>query len=105
MDVFMFFNEHPIHLVETEVYIPVRGRVVLYDAYTNNVRESESVEEGRGSRIAIKLAPLETIILLAGTAIQDRPASERSTQANREILVEGPWLVATATSKVYPQAQ
>jgi hypothetical protein len=88
--------------VDTEVYIPVSGRVVLYDAYTNKVKESESVEEGNGSRIAIQLAPFETIVVLAGEAIQDTPASERSTQANREILIEGPWSVATATSKAYP---
>jgi hypothetical protein len=49
------------------------------------------------------LMPLDhkPIIVLAGTAIQDIPASERSTQANREILFEGPWSVATATSKAY----
>jgi hypothetical protein len=102
MDVFMFFNEHPIQLVDTEVYIPVSGRVVQYDAYTNKVKESGSVEEGIGSRIAIQLAPFETIVVLAGAAIQDTWAYDRSTQANREIRFEGPWSVATATSKAYP---
>jgi hypothetical protein len=39
MDVFMFFNEHPSERIETEVLLPVTGRVLFYDAFTNKTLE------------------------------------------------------------------
>jgi hypothetical protein len=101
MDVFMFFNEHPNREVDTEVQLPVTGGVLVYDAYTNKLRESGSVNEGNGSLINIRLAPSETIVLISGVDA-DWEAGRHVSPGKLSMSIEGPWSVSTATSEQYP---
>ncbi|ULT54863.1 glycosyl transferase family 2 [Neobacillus drentensis] len=102
MDVFMFFNEHPIHEIETEVELPLTGKVLFYDAYENIVRDAPVRTEGVKSFVSIKLAPFETIVVVSGTdlsGIEGRPCLNKLQIAS---TVESHWSLSTATSLQYP---
>ncbi|RCW43502.1 glycosylhydrolase-like jelly roll fold domain-containing protein [Paenibacillus prosopidis] len=103
MDVFLFFNEHPTQAIDTEVYLPVTGSVTLYDAYTNKLLESDSVQEGEGSRLKLKLPASETIVIIvSGEELGEWEAAKPITDEKLIMALTGPWSVATATSEQYP---
>ncbi|WP_077620650.1 glycosylhydrolase-like jelly roll fold domain-containing protein [Bacillus sinesaloumensis] len=103
MDVFMFFNEHPLDEIETEVKIPFTGEIFNYDAYENRVRKARVVQKDEYSLVSIKLAPFETIVVVAGLehrVFELSPVVERLQQSAN---IEGPWSLSTATSEQYPE--
>jgi hypothetical protein len=102
MDVFMFFNEHPNKEVDTEVYLSVTGSLQFYDAYANKLMESDSVKEGDGSLLKLKLPPSETIVLISGTEHGEMEAGKQLSNGKLCLSIEGPWSVSTATSEQYP---
>lgn len=102
MDVFMFFNEHPIHEIETEVELPVTGKVLLYDAYENIVRDAHIGVEGGKAFISIKLAPFETIVVVSGSDLSGIESSPNLNKLRIASTVEGPWSLSTAKSEQYP---
>ena len=102
MDVFMFFNEHPIHEIDTEVYLPVTEKVCFYDAYDNRLLESGSVREGNGSLLGLKMLPSQSILVISGAALDDLDAVKRMPDMELCMSIEGPWSVAMATSEQYP---
>lgn len=102
MDVFMFFNEHPIHEIETEVELPVTGRVLFYDAYENIVRDASVRADGVKSLISIKLAPFETIVVVSGSDLSGIEGSPRLNLLQMASTVEGSWSLSTANSFQYP---
>ncbi|WP_337102583.1 glycosylhydrolase-like jelly roll fold domain-containing protein [Paenibacillus sp. YIM B09110] len=101
--VFMFFNEHPNKEIITEVVLPVTGDIRFYDAYTNQVLEAESVIEGDRSVLKLNLPASETIVVIAGLALDRiKAAAKRMIRGNLITAIEGPWTVTTATSEQYP---
>ncbi|CAM4104177.1 glycosyl transferase family 2 [Paenibacillus alkaliterrae] len=102
LGVHMFTNEHPFQSIATEVVLPVKGRVLLYDAFRNVLSESGGVESGDGTSMSLRLSPYESVIVLTGTGMLDIPASKRSEESMNETVIEGPWTIATATSEQYP---
>ncbi|QOS79414.1 glycosyl transferase family 2 [Paenibacillus sp. JNUCC31] len=102
MEVFMFFNEHPAKDINTEVILPVTGCVQFYDAYTNQVLKSECVKQGNSSLIRLNLAKSETIVVIAGSALDGIEAVAKPTTDKLITAIEGPWNVYTATSQQYP---
>jgi hypothetical protein len=104
LDVYMFFNEHPMQHINTEVLIPVTGRVVCYDAYHNKTVEAGRPEDDKSTSLQLTLAPFESITVLAGKGIEDVEALPgRGLATGEDIAISGPWLVATATSEQYPK--
>lgn len=102
MDVFMFFNEHPYHAVDTEIYLPVKGDVKFYDAFTNKLLEARCLNEGEGTLIKLSLAPSESIIAISGNALVGLGAEKQKSKGHLCQTIEGPWKVSTATSEQYP---
>lgn len=102
MDVYMFFNEHPHREIHTEVFLPVSGDVLLYDAYANRVREPDSILDEGGISLKLVLSPTETIVAIAGSKLEELEAEQRVAPIQTTISVEGPWRVSTATAKQYP---
>jgi hypothetical protein len=102
MDVFMFFNEHPIREIDTEVHLPVAGRILMYDAYDNKLLESDSSPDGSGSLLRLQLLPSQSILVIAGEALDDLEAEKPMTNLKPHMSIDGPWAVATATSEQYP---
>lgn len=101
-DVFMFFNEHPNRAVDTEVYLPVPGKVKLYDAYANKLMESGSITEGDRSIVKLSLQPTETIVMVSGPGIGEWNTEIKRVENNMLMSIEGPWSISTATSEQYP---
>lgn len=102
MDVYMFFNEHPIHDVKTEILLPVTGDILLYDAYENKVKDAVYKKVEDGSLLSLKLAPFETIIVLLGSELEGIEAEPIQVVGELETVIEGPWKVSIATSEQYP---
>ncbi|WP_338119239.1 glycosylhydrolase-like jelly roll fold domain-containing protein [Paenibacillus polysaccharolyticus] len=103
MEVFMFFNEHPSKDIDTEVVIPVTGCVRLYNAYTNQVLESECVKEGEGALLKLKLPASETVVVIVGPELEQVEALSIPMTSNELItVIEGPWKISTATAEQYP---
>lgn len=102
MDVYMFFNEHPIHEIETEVELPVTGKVLFYDAYENIVRDSHVRAEASKSLLTLKLAPFETITVISGTDLSGLEVSPIVNKLQSASIVEGSWSLSTANSLQYP---
>lgn len=102
-DVFMFFNEHPSKDIDTDVVLPVTGSVRFYDAYTNQVLQAECVKEGDGSLLRLHLPASETIVVIAGPALDEVEAGAKPMTTDKLITaIQGPWTVSTATSEQYP---
>jgi len=106
LDVFMFFNEHPYHSIETTVHLPTSGRTLLYDAFSNRLLEADGVDGHDGSSLPLQLSPYESVIVLAGEGVRNLPTQERHGAWLRQDTsvqpVEGPWTLGTATSEQYP---
>jgi alpha-L-rhamnosidase len=102
IDVYMFFNEHPVHEIETEVELPVSGKVLFYDAYENFCRDMDVRSEAGKNVLTLKLAPFETITVISGnglTGLERNPIVNRLQTAS---IVEGSWSLSTANSFQYP---
>jgi hypothetical protein len=102
MDVYMFFNEHPLHEIDTEVQLPVTGEIMCYDAYDNSVSRAEVAEKGEHSLVSIRLAPFETVVVVAGLVDNTLAKSTKVTKLQQAAPIEGPWSLSTATSEQYP---
>lgn len=102
MDVFMFFNEHPIQDICTEVILPVKGSLVFYDAYSNKVIHTCSVQEGDSTRISLELSPFEAIVVLSSDCFEPFETAPDLKRDGEEILIESLWSISTAISEQYP---
>jgi hypothetical protein len=102
MNVYMFFNEHPIHEIETEVELPVTGEILFYDAYQNIVRDAHVSTNGVKSLISIKLAPFEAIVVVSGSDLTGFDVSPNLNKLQAVNSIEGPWSLTTAKSEQYP---
>ncbi|MRH45111.1 glycosyl transferase family 2 [Aquibacillus halophilus] len=102
MDVYMFFNEHPLYEIETEVQLPVTGRLFFYDAFDNSVRKAQVVEKGENSLVSIKLSPFETVVVVSGSLDETLELSPELRTLQQAATIEGPWTLSTATSEQYP---
>ncbi|RCW76994.1 glycosylhydrolase-like jelly roll fold domain-containing protein [Saliterribacillus persicus] len=102
MDVYMFFNEHPLHEIETEAELPITGKVLCYDAYDNRARNAQVVKKGETSLVSIKLAPNETIVVVAVSEDKTLKLSPNLKKLEQVATIEGPWSLSTATSEQYP---
>jgi len=85
------------------------GPVGRYDALTNNLSAFASAEQGGETQLTLQLSPYETALLVSGAAVNPllaalpalAPAAASPATAN-ELVVSGPWQIATATAKQYP---
>jgi hypothetical protein len=106
LHIYMFFNEHPYHSVETTVSLPARGRALVYDAFNNRLSELNFVEELGDMRFSLHLSPYESSVVVMGEEMQGIPVDNqygtRPKQAAKALVVEGPWSIATATADRYP---
>lgn len=103
MDVFMFFNEHLSKEIDTEVILPVTGCVRFYNAYTNEVLDTECEKDGAGSRLKLKLPASETIVVIAGPTLDEVETASKPVKTDTLLTtIQGPWSVSTATSEQYP---
>ena len=102
LDVFMFANEHPFHEVHTNVRMPVREPVVLYDAFKNRVLAVDLEKNGDTTCLPIHLSAYESIIVLAGKAMTGIVAAPPMTSGNAIKAIEGRWSLSHATSEQYP---
>ncbi|MBY9078348.1 glycosyl transferase family 2 [Paenibacillus sp. HN-1] len=102
MDVYMFFNEHPIRAINTEAALPVQDNITFYDAYNNKLVKAAGLQEGDRTRLLLNLAPFESIVVVAAS---DKFEIEENFDAEingTAIAINGTWNVATAASEQYP---
>jgi hypothetical protein len=106
LDVYMFFNEHPYQSVATNVRIPASGRALLYDAFKNEVSELDCVAGNDNLRFSLRLSPYESLIIVAGEGVQnivvEKPRRMLPRRTAQEVVIQGPWSIATATAEQYP---
>lgn len=101
LHVYMFFNEHPHHLIKSEIILPHKGKVLQYNAFLNKMYEVDAKVSEKGTGINVSLAPYESVILLLGDGIKDLPAVKQK-QFAKEIELKQSWDVSIATSKQFP---
>ncbi|XID94534.1 glycosylhydrolase-like jelly roll fold domain-containing protein [Paenibacillaceae bacterium WGS1546] len=101
-EVYFFFNEHPQLGVDTIVELPAADRAYLYDAYENRVADGFDFAQDEAARIPLRLAPCETIVVIAGALEPSFAACDAALPANGELAVAGCWALSTATSEQYP---
>jgi hypothetical protein len=104
LDAYMFFNEHPHHAVATDVSLPERGKLALYDGYANRLYDAGAVggADGYGAQFKLTLAPFETAVVLAGAGLQGLELETRQSAKPDGLPINGPWTVELATSEQYP---
>ncbi|WP_240421301.1 glycosylhydrolase-like jelly roll fold domain-containing protein [Paenibacillus periandrae] len=108
LDVYMFFNEHPLERIETEVRLPVQGRAIRYDGFSNLLTELEVQTDADGIDTAISLSPYESLVLLAGSGIDDavvEMGTDYGAAANAVMqskVIEGTWDISISASIDYP---
>ncbi|HEU5097485.1 MAG TPA: hypothetical protein VFU22_00465 [Roseiflexaceae bacterium] len=106
VDVYMFFNEHPYHSLETRIQLPAGGPALRYDAFHNQIAELTTTEDHGGLRFSLQLSPYESAIVVAGAATQAIASANRTTAwpqpAASALAIEGPWSIAVASAEQYP---
>lgn len=100
LDLFMLFNEHPHEPIDTTLQLPLAGRVLVYDPFANRLVAAPAQREGDGQRVAVRLSPYESQLLVIGA--EELPAAEAPPELPHAQLIEGPWQVATADALSYP---
>lgn len=102
LEVFMFFNEHPLRVVDTEVWLPITEPVCLYDAYWNRLLGAVSSREGDRTRIHLHLSPYESIVILSGPDVAKFGVEPATRQEDTVIPITSSWSVSTASAEEYP---
>jgi hypothetical protein len=102
---YMFSNEAAVDVFEGYADLPVAGSPVIYDAMENVIRPVCYESLGGGTRVYLKLAPYESVVLCFGKT-QDieklgEPAPERTPYGNT-LELSGDWEISIAESKDYP---
>jgi hypothetical protein len=100
LDIFMLVNEHPHDPIETTLHLPLPGRALVYDPFANRLVAAAAREEGDGQRVALRLSPYESQILVIGAG--DVLAAEAPPELPEALPIEGPWELATADAMGYP---
>ncbi|MNJ36271.1 Glycosyl hydrolases family 2, sugar binding domain [compost metagenome] len=110
-ELFMFFNEHPLNDVHTNVQLPLAAdsKVWVYDALHNKISVIQSEGLDENSIISLRLAPYESTVLLSGDGLEQmlelfEPIEMDRLKAVRykELEIKGPWRISIATSEQYP---
>ncbi|WP_341281050.1 glycosyl hydrolase [Paenibacillus sp. FSL H8-0537] len=102
-DVYFFFNEHPYETVDTDVSFQTSARMMIYNAFDNQLSEA-SVEQADGvNRLRVRLSAYETLIVLSGEALPQL-AVQTLPDCTACVPVEltGEWTVATSGALQYP---
>jgi hypothetical protein len=102
LDVFMFANEHPLHTIDTRVMLPLAGPALLYDAFANRLVQVPLETDAGGLRLALRLSPYESAVLVAGPVVEGLPADPPAPPLQRAQAIAGPWSIASATAEQYP---
>lgn len=102
---YMFSNEALIDVFDGYVDLPVAGDAVIYDAMENVLRPVRSQPLGEGTRVYLKLAPYESVVLCIGKTQDvekpEEPVAERLSDGNT-LELTGSWDVSVVSSKEYP---
>lgn len=99
-DVFMLVNEHPHTLIATTLHLPLTGRPLVYDPFTNRLVAALAEHEGEGQRIVLRLSPYESQLLVIGA--ETLPAADAPVELAHVQTLEGPWELAIANTTSYP---
>jgi hypothetical protein len=101
--VWMFFNEDPLHPIESTVFLEGAREVVAYDPFANRLAGLAARSEAGGARVPLVLAPEESLVLLAGN-LPEVGRSRRWCDAGRiQPVTAGAWSVSTADAVSYPR--
>ena len=68
-DTFMIWNEDIFTEVDTQVYLPVSGKAVLYDVWNNKLYGAQQVD----NEVRVRLAPAQSIVICIGPWDKDFP--------------------------------
>ncbi|MNW31335.1 hypothetical protein D3C74_82450 [compost metagenome] len=87
-EVYMFFNEDPVHAIDTTVCLPERGAVGefrRYDAFANQLRPVYARQQDDEWSVQLRLAPYESLLLVRGQHVaEDRLAEVTGMTTLRE---------------------
>jgi len=108
LEVYLFFNEHPTQPIHASVHLKTGGPLGRYDALTNTFSAFASTDPGGETQLTLHLSPYETALLVSGAAVDPLlaalpPASAASPAGANELVLSGPWQIATATARQYPE--
>ncbi|AZS14314.1 glycosylhydrolase-like jelly roll fold domain-containing protein [Paenibacillus lutimineralis] len=102
-DVYFFFNEHPQLPIETNVELPTSGHICLYDAYNNRVTRVIDVVDGEDARVPLRLAPFETVVVVAGELFKDLTVQDEAVTEREQLEVSAVWSLSIVSSEQYPR--
>jgi hypothetical protein len=104
-ETFFFSNEHTGKTFDGEIYVPLQGDAVLYDAMENELRPAALRAVEGGSYLRLSLAPYESAILSFDSALDAGPEKIKAPQktGGRRIPVRGPWNFSIAAALEYPR--
>lgn len=100
LELLMLFNEHPHEPIATTLHVPMAGRALVYDPFANSLSAAPARGDGAGQRIAVRLSPYETRILVFGAG--ELPVADGPVALERAQPIAGPWELAIADAQGYP---
>jgi hypothetical protein len=100
LDVYMFFNEHPCQMLQTDIELPVEGEIYAYDAFLN--RLSKWAGQGEGGAVYLELHPYQSIVLLHGPEL-GLHAALPAILLEGETELNGGWRISISGADCYPE--
>ncbi|MDU8671295.1 glycosyl hydrolase [Paenibacillus polymyxa] len=102
-DVFMFFNEHPYHSINTVVEVPLYLDAYIYDAFENKVLNLNLERTQKGSKFKLNLEKYESKIIIFSKNITANIESIITDNEQIDIQeISGEWKISLSTSEKYP---
>ena len=102
-DVFMFFNEHPIDSISTEVFVPHNKRGFIYNGFENTLTPADAVY-GVETTLKLELSPYQSIVVIFSDVPEQyvEPGYPHKL-SEKKVLPNDGWHISMASSTEYPE--
>ena len=98
--VYLLLNEDVTHSIRQWITIPKRNRVLVYDAWNNEVKEAKTCTENGETKVYVELEPLEMLVLLCD--LPELSAGSEKVYETEEVKCLESFLVSRCEAKDYP---
>ena len=105
LDVYLFFNEHPLQSIQTGIVLSTEGKLVGYDGLSNQLFDlKEHCADGK-CEFQLSLSPYQTLVVIQGNSAAQLEKSGvwlQEDQLKEVQTLQPTWSVSLATSEEYP---
>lgn len=104
-DIFLLFNENPVKSLKTTISISCDKNLVVYDAFSNQLRALSACRKEGKMQADICLSPYESMVILAADDWEGYPVEEEwKGTVQKSVELKGAWKLSFGDAKSYSPA-